>query len=878
MSALDALDVLDMIKDVSSFEYLLETFSRVNEYSSKDMLPKPVTNQGEKLTTELVECLSKEWMSESQELVQLLSSPFFKLLIGSCDTICKSIPNCESLINSNQPDSHIQPSGSVSDHQPSGSVSDHQQSGSVSDHYIAIQSTTSGTSSRLVVTNPASGNPRGGTVGGTGVGTVGGARSRTTLCSSNHYYEEPYLEPYYESIQTQSIGGFTANSDDHLIHGNLIHDHLTDGNLTDTWNQESMPRFTVKLVQIVKGDEPLGVTITIDEETNLVIINRLIHGGAGHRSGLISVGDIIYEINGIPLRGRIHRDILKILSRESKCDSISFKLLLIDTPLSRSQKTILNQSDIRSVVFVKAHFDYNPCLDQSHPCTEAGLVFKRGDILEVVSQEDPCWWQGRHADLEPELEPIKLRLELGLNLGSARAGLIPSITLQEKRVTALRDVSRCKVKKKYVEIQCVNTKPCILRRIQWSKDKVRKVMYKISEAEAFESADVPTYEEVIQLYPTPGYCRPIVIFSASRVGRNKLIRRLLSVDPCLFKRPIAHTTKNSSDKRSTGRSNGSSNGRSSNGQSSNGQSSNGGTERMDTGWSQSPMKENSPRGHEYKTTYTSLGKYTQKESEYDLNEYIHVSEEWMRKEIEAGNFIESVCKQGSYFGIHRESIRSIIASGQVCILSLQTSGLKNVRNSLFKPFVVFLKPPKDLKKFKESRKYYTKGTGQVLRRSSLLFSSNFSLSNFSLSNFSWYNNNGSSGQRPGSKISNRETPTVKSSSRETPTMKSSSRETPTVKSSSRETPKSLTATNRTTYGRNGRESKCSSNYTCASNYSLNDEQLIKVIIESAKLEYLYGPYFDVIIVMEDFESALKQLIQVIHSVQNHPHWAPASWL
>lgn len=341
-------------------------------------------------------------------------------------------------------------------------------------------------------------------------------------------------------------------------------------------------------------------------------------------------------------------------------------------------------------------------------------------------------------------------------------------------------------------------------------------MYKISEAEMFESNDVPTYEEMIQLYPTPGYCRPIVIFSARRVGRNKLIRRLLSVDPVLFKKPIAHTTRTSGTKS---------------------QSCSYGKADQDMDW-----KENYGRSSDIsKSKYCTSGKYNNKESEYDLNDYIYVSEEWMAKETEGGNFVETIHYKGAYFGIHRESIRSIIADGQVCILSLQTQGLKNVRNSLFKPFVIFLKPPRDLKKFKESRKYYTKGTGQVLKRNSLLFNSNFSFSNLS-----WYNNNNSTCERSASKLSRNQTPTGKVSNVDTPKSRS--------------------------------ESKCGSINTIASNYNLNDQQLINVIVESAKLEYLYGKYFDVVIVMEDFEATLKQLIEIINSIQTNPDWAPASWL
>ena len=46
-------------------------------------------------------------------------------------------------------------------------------------------------------------------------------------------------------------------------------------------------------------------------------------------------------------------------------------------------------------VHVKAHFDYDPYEDDLIPCRELGLAFRRGDILHVVNQEDPHWWQVR---------------------------------------------------------------------------------------------------------------------------------------------------------------------------------------------------------------------------------------------------------------------------------------------------------------------------------------------------------------------------------------------------------------------------------------------------------------------------------------------------
>lgn len=66
-------------------------------------------------------------------------------------------------------------------------------------------------------------------------------------------------------------------------------------------------------------------------------------------------------------------------------------------------------------VFVKALFDYDPNEDKAIPCKEAGLAFRKGSILQIMSQEDATWWQAKH---EGEDNP--------------RAGLIPSKQFQER--------------------------------------------------------------------------------------------------------------------------------------------------------------------------------------------------------------------------------------------------------------------------------------------------------------------------------------------------------------------------------------------------------------------------------------------------------------
>jgi MAGUK p55 subfamily protein 5 len=65
---------------------------------------------------------------------------------------------------------------------------------------------------------------------------------------------------------------------------------------------------------------------------------------------------------------------------------------------------------------VKAHFDYDPEEDLYIPCRELGISFQKGDILHVLSQEDPNWWQAYREGEEDQ----------------SLAGLIPSRSFQEQ--------------------------------------------------------------------------------------------------------------------------------------------------------------------------------------------------------------------------------------------------------------------------------------------------------------------------------------------------------------------------------------------------------------------------------------------------------------
>lgn len=103
------------------------------------------------------------------------------------------------------------------------------------------------------------------------------------------------------------------------------------------------------------------------------------HGGAADRSGLIHPGDEVVEVNGIDVLGKTPNDVLEILQNAE--GTITFKLIP-----SESQRPS-RENRVR----VRALFDFTAALDRYIPCKEAGLDFRRGDIIHIVSQDDPYW-------------------------------------------------------------------------------------------------------------------------------------------------------------------------------------------------------------------------------------------------------------------------------------------------------------------------------------------------------------------------------------------------------------------------------------------------------------------------------------------------------
>ncbi|XP_072301016.1 peripheral plasma membrane protein CASK isoform X9 [Eucyclogobius newberryi] len=265
----------------------------------------------------------------------------------------------------------------------------------------------------------------------------------------------------------------------------------------------------VRLVQFQKNtDEPMGITLKMND-SNHCIVARIMHGGMIHRQGTLHVGDEIREINGISVANQTVEQLQKML-REMR-GSITFKIV----PSYRSQGSC---EDLPSTIqpkgrqiYVRAQFEYEPSKDELIPCKEAGIRFRVGDIIQIISKDDHNWWQGK-------LENTK----------NATAGLIPSPELQEWRVACIA------MEKTKQEQQASCT---------WfgKKKKQYKDKYLAKHNAVFDQLDLVTYEEVVKL---PAFKRKtLVLLGAHGVGRRHIKNTLITKHPDRFAYPIPHTTR-----------------------------------------------------------------------------------------------------------------------------------------------------------------------------------------------------------------------------------------------------------------------------------------------------------------------------------------------
>ncbi|XP_071797987.1 LOW QUALITY PROTEIN: peripheral plasma membrane protein CASK-like [Asterias amurensis] len=255
----------------------------------------------------------------------------------------------------------------------------------------------------------------------------------------------------------------------------------------------------VRLVQFQKNsDEPLGITLKMNDDRRCIVA-RIMHGGMIHRQATLHVGDEIREINNVSVANQTVENLQRML-RELR-GSITFKIV----PSYRNAPQPCE-------IYVRAQFEYDPGQDDLIPCQQAGMSFRCGDILQIISKDDHNWWQARK-----EGEPL-----------NGTAGLIPSPELQEWRVACLA-IERAK---KEQQASCT----WFGRRKKQYRDK-----YLAKHNAVFDQLDLVTYEEVVRL---PAFMRKtLVLLGAHGVGRRHIKNTLITSHPDKYAYPIPHTTR-----------------------------------------------------------------------------------------------------------------------------------------------------------------------------------------------------------------------------------------------------------------------------------------------------------------------------------------------
>lgn len=369
------------------------------------------------------------------------------------------------------------------------------------------------------------------------------------------------------------------------------HDDIIDRNFEEIPAVEDQPIFQepdqgvfntvndqIRLVGIMKSDtEPLGITVKIDETGDLTIA-RIMAGSMSDKLGLLHVGDIIKEVNGIPVF--TPQQLMDIIRNADR--SITLKIV----------PTYIEQHHT-SQMFYKAHFNYNPQNDRLIPSKEAGLAFQDGDILHIYNHDDSNWWQAQIVGDETN-----------------RVGLIPSKNLEENR-------------KAFVRSDMDYSKSSLLCGLKRKKKK--KIKYSTTNNKDYDAADLVLYEEVTRMPPFQR--KTLVLVGANGVGRRSLKERLIKSDPRRFASALPHTSR--------------------------------------------PPREGEVHG----------------------KKYFFTDRETMDMEIQNDLYLEFGVFNGNLYGTKLETIHDTIRSGKMCVLDVNPTSLKVLKNPEFMPYIIFIAAP-----------------------------------------------------------------------------------------------------------------------------------------------------------------------------------------
>lgn len=248
--------------------------------------------------------------------------------------------------------------------------------------------------------------------------------------------------------------------------------------------------------------------MTIRNDGEAVIIGRIVRGGAADKSRLLHEGDEILAVNGISLCAKPVNDVYDLLATMS--GTLAFSIM----PAQRRKSDSVDGSGPHdsNVIHIRAHFDYDPEDDVYIPCRELGISFQKGDILHVISQDDPNWWQAyREGEDDHSL-----------------AGLIPSQAFQHQREavkqTALMRNNECDGAGKRSTV--ANARKSLKKKLTKTNNEAGYPAY--TTPDDTDPAEILTYEEVALYYPRASHKRPVVLIGPPNIGRHDIRQRLMA--------------------------------------------------------------------------------------------------------------------------------------------------------------------------------------------------------------------------------------------------------------------------------------------------------------------------------------------------------------
>ncbi|XP_041671661.1 MAGUK p55 subfamily member 3-like isoform X2 [Cheilinus undulatus] len=390
---------------------------------------------------------------------------------------------------------------------------------------------------------------------------------------------------------------------------------------------------SVKIVRLVKNKEPLGATIRRDEVTGAVIVARIMRGGAADRSGLVHVGDELREVNGNLITHKRPEEISQILSQSQ--GSITLKIIPAVAEEDRLKE---------SRVYLRALFDYMPYEDKATPCQEAGLPFKRGDILQVVSQEDATWWQAKRvgdcnlrAALIPSTQFQERRLRYRMKMASFPSPISPKASSCDRTERedcdsegALNGKDVVSPKSKAAPVFCGQAfswdfySAGLRRSFRGRKD--RQSSPGEPHTPDTNHTEFLIYEEVTQYLPRPGERPRLIVLIGSLGARlTELKQKVIAENPRRYGLAVPHTTR------------------------------------------------------------------ARKSHEREGVEYHFISKSAFEADIQNGKFIEYGEYKENLYGTSLESIHKVLDQHKFCLVDVQPEALKTLRTSEFKPFVIFVR-------------------------------------------------------------------------------------------------------------------------------------------------------------------------------------------